>query len=872
MNIYLKQKSKSILVKLLLIIMLVTVILPLSPCFFQENQRMVFAVESFDNLAIKAVKNSYGLHQGGLATDGDYSHFGAYDAYILTQAGANVNNWVYNETSLQAGVLSLIDATISNEGTANNSSAKRVAQEYLAAKQWADLRAVQLLTNLKNRQTASGNGSFDATLYGIYSNMPAFEALGRAGDLAEIDTAAAISYILSCQDTTTKAWPTEDAPNWITNDFTTTAQAVRSLNCLEPLAGAQAVAVQTAIIDGTAWLQSRQQTDGSFRDAAGFDDPLVDTAETILTLNCLAIDPATWTVGGKSAVDYMRDNALNGDGTFGASKNLVDDTWAIDAYRVLGGNVAPETELGIKVSPAAANILVNETSQYTATAFKMDGSDEDVSATAAWTVDDTDIAAVNASGLVTGVAAGNAVVTATKQDISGTASVTVAEGGGDSPQQQGIPVSVTVTGAAGETLFSQTVTLQAQDVHGLTPVGALDKTSLSYSYDSIDYIHTIAGLGPQGMCGWMYKVNSTTPGVSAIMYTLAAHDQVLWFYSTDSANIAEVDGGIVITPAKEKTGDELIKEALDKAQEVRISLENSEDKTVKIAPDSIRQLNENNREMSLTNQGIELTFTPNALYTEQLTKALGEDNATLQLGAREVTASEKQELLANANIGQSTGLFEIGGKMVDLTAQIVRESSDGAKDTEILTSFNEPVKITLDLSGLTLTEEETAKLTSVRYEKDASGNIIPVKLGGSYDPATKTFTFYTEQFSYYGIVKAANLVTVSMRINMLTTTVNGTRSYTDVPPILLNNRTLVPLRFIAESLGADVQWMEKERTVDIRLDERLLQLVIDQTEQDLSTAAAIVNGRTMVPLRYVAESLGARVTWFSSNQRIELVK
>lgn len=866
MGIFVKKENKRLLAKLLSMLMLVMALLPLSSSF-PGNRGKALAAVPFDSLATRAVQNNYALHQGGRAVDGGWGNFGAYDAYILTRAGADVSTWVYQGTSLQAGVLSLADATIANEVYGTPSPAKRIAQEYLAARGWGDAKAGQLLTLIKNRQTTSGNGSFDATLYGIYSTMPAFDALGRAGDIGEINTADAITYILANQDPATRAWPTVDPASWITNDFQTTAQAVRTLKYLLPLAGGQAAAVQTAIDGGKTWLQARQQADGSYRDASGFDDPLVDTVEAILTMDCLGLDPAAWSVGGKSAVDYMRDNALNADGTFGSAKNLADNTWAIDGYRVLGGTV-----LGISVTPATVGITEGASRQFAAQYFKIDGTSQDVSATATWTVDDSSIATVSAGGLVTGVAAGSTTLRAVYQGFTGTADVTVTVGGGGSSPQQGTPVSVMVTGRSGETLYPQTtVYLQAGDSHGITPVGALDKTGLSYSYDSIDYIKTIAGQGPQGMNGWMYKVNGATPGVSAINCTLSADDQVWWFYSTNSDNIAGLDGNAITPVQEEKTGDELVAEALSNAGDVKISLEKMENQTVEISPDNIKQLYDKNKEMTIENNGIALTFAPGALYTEQLIKSMGEEKTALQIGAREVTASEKQEILDKAKIGQSSGLFEIGGKLYDLTAQMVRESSSGTEEAEKITGFNEPVKVTIDLANVTLPDADI-RLTAIRYEKDSSGNIVPVKLGGSYDSAAKTFTFYTIRFSYYGVVKAESLVTVSMGIDTPATLVNGVTNNIDVPPMLINNRTMVPLRFIAESLGADVQWLEKTNTVEIKQDGKCLQLVLDQTGPGLDTPATIVRGRTLVPVRYVAESLGANVTWFAGTQKIEIVK
>jgi len=869
---FIKKENKRLLAKLSLVLMLVMVLLPLSSSL-QGSQGKALAAEPFDSLATEAVRNNYALHQGGKAVDGGFGNFGAYDAYILNQAGADLSTWVYQSTSLKAGVLSLADATIANEVYGTPSPAKRIAQEYLAAKGWGDAKVTQLLILIKNRQTASGNGSFDATLYGIYSTMPAFDALGRAGDIGEINTADAIAYILVNQDPATKAWPTDDPANWITNDFQTTAQAVRALKYLLPLAGGQAAAVQTAIDGGKAWLQARQQADGSYRDASGFDDPLVDTVEAILTMNCLGLDPDDWSVGGKSAVDYMRDNALNADGTFGSSKNLADNTWAIDGYSVLGGSAAPAAVLGISVTPAAANITAGTTRQFAAQSFKMDGTTENVSATAAWTADNTGIATVSASGLATGVAAGSTTLRAAYQGVTGTADVTVDGGGGSPPPAQGTPVSVKVTGRSGETLYPQTtVYLQSGDPHGITPIGALDKTGLSYSYDSLDYIKTIAGQEPQGMNGWMYKVNGTTPAASAINYPLSADDQVWWFYSTNSDNIAGLDGNSITPVQNEKTGDELVAKALSNTENVKISLEKMKNQTVEISPDNIKQLYDKNKEMTIENSGIALTFAPDALYTEQLTEALGEEKTALQIGAREVTSSEKQEILDKAKIGQSSGLFDIGGKLIDLTAQMVRESSSGTEETEKITGFNEPVKVTIDLANVTLSDADIARLTAIRYEKDSSGDIVPVKLGGSYDSATKTFSFYTTRFSYYGVVKAESLVTVCMGINMPTAVINGVTNNIDVPPMLINNRTMVPLRFIAESLGADVQWLEKTNTVEIRQDGKCLQLVLGQTGPGLDTPATIVRGRTLIPVRYVAESLGANVTWFASTQKIEIVK
>ncbi|PKM87531.1 MAG: hypothetical protein CVU87_09375, partial [Firmicutes bacterium HGW-Firmicutes-12] len=78
MNILKKQNNHRLLAKLMLIVMLVTVIFPLSSAYFQENHGKVFAAVPIDGLAIQAVRNNYSLHQGGKAVDGAYGNFGPY--------------------------------------------------------------------------------------------------------------------------------------------------------------------------------------------------------------------------------------------------------------------------------------------------------------------------------------------------------------------------------------------------------------------------------------------------------------------------------------------------------------------------------------------------------------------------------------------------------------------------------------------------------------------------------------------------------------------------------------------------------------------------------------------------------------------------
>lgn len=99
-------------------------------------------------------------------------------------------------------------------------------------------------------------------------------------------------------------------------------------------------------------------------------------------------------------------------------------------------------------------------------------------------------------------------------------------------------------------------------------------------------------------------------------------------------------------------------------------------------------------------------------------------------------------------------------------------------------------------------------------------------------------------------------------------TVDGRELAFDQPPVIENDRVLVPVRAIFEALGARVTWQEQNRQVTAAKDADTVILWIGKqvlyrngNAVWLDAAPKIVNDRTLVPVRAVSESFGAQVSW-----------
>ncbi|MEN6349390.1 MAG: S-layer homology domain-containing protein, partial [Syntrophomonas sp.] len=155
---------------------------------------------------------------------------------------------------------------------------------------------------------------------------------------------------------------------------------------------------------------------------------------------------------------------------------------------------------------------------------------------------------------------------------SSAAAVIQVNSSGDSTnpgQDSIIKVYIQVVGQNNDILYGPGgITLDKNNQYGLTPIGALNATGLSWQFSERfpGLVVNIGGMANEGMSGWMFKVNGVAPSIPASDYNLLEGDQLIWWYSSDAGSSGpDWDDTLTAPLAVPVLGskDQEIKKALD---------------------------------------------------------------------------------------------------------------------------------------------------------------------------------------------------------------------------------------------------------------------------------------------------------------------
>ena len=180
------------------------------------------------------------------------------------------------------------------------------------------------------------------------------------------------------------------------------------------------------------------------------------------------------------------------------------------------------------------------------------------------------------------------------------------------------------------------------------------------------------------------------------------------------------------------------------------------------------------------------------------------------------------------------------------------------------------------VSEVEATAEEYNNATKALQDAYKALTAKPESGGGSSSGGRKSKTqkneTKVEETKENNETKAKEKTIVEMQIGRKSISVNGNLAQKDAAPVIQNSRTLVPIRFITESLGGAVAWNGESKEVTLLLDGKEIKMTIGKTLEKYGVAPVIMDSRTYVPVRFVADALGAQTSWNEAEKTVTLVR
>lgn len=292
----------------------------------------------------------------------------------------------------------------------------------------------------------------------------------------------------------------------------------------------------------------------------------------------------------------------------------------------------------------------------------------------------------------------------------------------------------------------------------------------------------------------------------------------------------------------------------DKPAQLEVNSDGNKDKLATVVKEVVEKLVEAKKDLDVKNNDLVVSIPKETLEAIELKE---KEVIDIKINKLEKKKEEVKDVEGLKSVEDTSIKFEM--KKVSLKEK---------DKTETIETVKEPVKVTLKLDESNIANMDKNKLTAV-----VKVNGEMKKIGGTYNEKDNTFTFYADKTAEYRVAEAKEIRRINLTIDHYIAVDEKKPVKLDVAPKINNDdRTMVPIRFIAEALGSEVDWDYDTKTVTMNDGERELIIAIGKTGKGLDTPPVIENGRTLVPLRYVSEELGANVMWFSSKQRIDIVK
>lgn len=175
-------------------------------------------------------------------------------------------------------------------------------------------------------------------------------------------------------------------------------------------------------------------------------------------------------------------------------------------------------------------------------------------------------------------------------------------------------------------------------------------------------------------------------------------------------------------------------------------------------------------------------------------------------------------------------------------------------------------------------------------EEDDSISILIPESVGVKNPSKGTYTLSVKFPGEDRIVTEPYTITASsssttsskkmvFKIGSTLHTVDGVLQTMEAAPAIISGRAIIPVRAVGDFLSAQTSYNETNRTVLIKISSKEIMLAIGLPQArvngawvNLDSPATIINGRTLVPVRFISEHFGATVSWDAASQEVTVIK
>lgn len=234
------------------------------------------------------------------------------------------------------------------------------------------------------------------------------------------------------------------------------------------------------------------------------------------------------------------------------------------------------------------------------------------------------------------------------------------------------------------------------------------------------------------------------------------------------------------------------------------------------------------------------------------------------------TTSSKDETDAKSD-GEKTDTDKKSDGTTESTDKSDKDTSKSDKDTETKENVKETDKST---------EKDTEKVTEKDTNSD-SEDLSEIIKDALKDVKTDIKTYLKDVKALFKtkaeterkkFLKAIAEIKKALGDLSIDTVINGDfvdfDKYDGIKPFTKNGRTLAPIRAVSETFGASVEWNENDQSVTITKGDTVIKMTVGSVEAEvngekitLDTAPEFSSERTVVPVRFIAESFGLNVDW-----------